>query len=329
MKYEYGIIILIAVSFFTTLLITPWVIRFMRNIGLNVKDMNKKGKPLVPISGGFAVLIGICAGIMVALFAQTFIANSSEGIATLLAVTVSILIITLVGFIDDLMIKRDKSSSSGLKQWQKPLMTLTAAIPLMVINAGTSTMYLPFLGTVDIGLLYPLLFVPLGVVGAANMVNLLAGYNGLEAGLGIIYTGTLGLYAFVNGRNLAAMMALITFGALLAFYHYNKVPAKILAGDSLTYLLGGIFACIAIIGNIEKAALIAAIPFIAEFFLKARSKFKAQSYGEWKDGKIITKTDKIYSIPHIFGRTGRFTEKQIVFFILAIEFIFANLIWFV
>ena len=87
MNYNYAIIILIAVSFFTTLVITPWVIRFMRNIGLNVKDMNKKGKPLIPISGGFAVLIGICAGIMVALFGQRFIMDSSEGTATLLAVT--------------------------------------------------------------------------------------------------------------------------------------------------------------------------------------------------------------------------------------------------
>ncbi len=327
---RYLFIVLIAISFFTTFLLTPWVIKYMRNIGLNVKDMNKKGKPLVPISGGFAVLVGLCAGIMSSIFLQTFIFKSTYDLIDLLAATSSILIITLVGFIDDLLIKKGNSSAAGLKQWQKPLITIAAAIPLMAINVGTSTMFIPFLGTLNLGIIYPLVLVPIGVIGAANMVNLLGGYNGMETGMGIIYTGMLGLYAFVNGSQAAAIISLVAFGALLAFYHYNRVPAKILAGNSLTYLLGGVIACVAIIGNIEKAAIIASFPFIVEFFLKARSGFKAQSYGEYyKDGKVINRSPKIYSIPHIFARTGKFTEKQITAFLMIIEFIFAGLIWFV
>ena len=327
---QYLLIVLIAISFFTTLLITPWVIKYMRNIGLNVKDMNKKGRPLVPISGGFAVLVGLCAGIMASIFLQTFVFHSTYDLIFLLAATSSILIITFVGFIDDLLIKRGNSAAAGLKQWQKPLITIAAAIPLMAINVGTSTMFLPFFGEVNFGLLYPLLLVPIGVVGAANMVNMLGGYNGMESGMGIIYTGMLGLYAFVNGRQAAAIISLVAFGALLAFYHYNRVPAKILAGNSLTYLLGGVIACVAIIGNIERAALIASTPFIFEFFLKARSKFKAQSYGEpYGNGKVISKSPKIYSIPHIFARTGKFTERQISLFLMLIEFVFASLIWFI
>lgn len=327
---RYLLIVLIALSFFVTFLITPWIIKYMRNIGLNVKDMNKKGKPLVPISGGFAVLVGLCAGIMASIFLQTFIFKSTYDLIYLLAATSSILIITLVGFIDDLFIKKGNSSAAGLKQWQKPLITIAAAIPLMAINAGTSTIFVPFLGTLDLGLLYPLVLVPIGVIGAANMVNMLGGYNGMETGMGIIYTGMLGLYAFVNGRQSAAIISLVAFGALLAFYHFNRFPAKILAGNSLTYLLGGVIACVAIIGNIEKAALIASFPFIVEFFLKARSKFQAQSYGEYyKDGKVINRSPKVYSIPHIFARTGKFTERQITARLMLIEFIFASLIWFV
>jgi len=38
-------------------------------------------------------------------------------------------------------------------------------------------------GAVDWGIFYPLAIIPIGIVGAANAYNMLAGYNGLEAGM--------------------------------------------------------------------------------------------------------------------------------------------------
>ena len=235
--------------------------------------------------------------------------------------------ITLVGFIDDLLIK-SKDESSGLKQWQKPILTLTAAIPLMVVNAGVTTMWIPIFGRTDLGIIYPLLLIPIGVIGAANMVNLLAGINGLETGMGIIYTGTLGLYAYFNGRETAALIALLIFSSLIAFYIFNKYPAKILPGDSLTYLLGGSIAVIAKLGNIERAAIIASITFFIEFILKWRSKFKAKSYGYYYKGKIKSyHGNKIYSLVHLLTREGTHTEKQITAFFIILELVFCLLIW--
>ncbi|MFH1456013.1 MAG: hypothetical protein ABIF40_03620 [archaeon] len=318
----------ILASLLVTAFLTPWTIKFMRKIGLMVQDQHKPGKPLVPVSGGFAVLSGVIAGLMVAIFMQTFFYDAKSDVVLVLAATTSILIITLVGFIDDLLIKSDNSSSIGLRQWQKPLLTLAAAIPLMVIGAGISEVYLPLVGVVNLGLVYSLVIIPLGVIGASNMVNLLGGFNGMEAGLGIIYMGMLGLYAIFHGRQVAAILALVMFAALLVYYFYNKVPAKILPGDSLTYLLGGTLACIAIVGNIERAAIIISIPFIIEFFLKLRGKFKKHTVGILlPNGKIKSKYKKIYSIPHIFTRTGKFTEKEIVYAMLVIQLVFASLIW--
>ena len=147
--------------------------------------------------------------------------------------------------------------------------------------------------------------------------------------MGIIYTGMLALYAFVNERNIAALIALMTFASLVAFYFYNKYPAKILPGDSLTYLLGGVLATVAIVGNIEKAAVIVSIPFFIEFFLKLKGRFKPQSYGYFEKGKVKSFYNKIYSIPHIFTRTGKYTEKQVTYFLIFIELIFSSLIWLV
>src|SRR3989344_1949718 len=247
------------ISFLVVWIFTPWLIKYLKRINLVVKDQNKEDTPLVPISGGLIVMGGMFIGLLMYVFFKVFFFELPLGryyLTYVFAAIISIMIITFIGFIDDLIIKRNHESSSGLKQWQKPLLTLVAAIPLIVINAGNDTMSMPFFGDIKFGLIYPMILIPLGVVGAANMVNLLAGFNGLETGMGLVYTGMLGLYAYTNGRLISALIALMAFSALLAFYYYNKCPAKILPGDSLTYLLGGILASIAIIGNIERAVLI-------------------------------------------------------------------------
>ncbi|MFH0832027.1 MAG: hypothetical protein V1886_04160 [archaeon] len=326
MKYLF--FVLAFLSFIITLYLTPWIIRYMRRVGIVVKDQNKKKQPLIPISGGFAVLAGVFISLMFIIFIKTFVYNSTNELISLLAAVISITFITLVGFIDDLLIKRNKESSAGLRQWQKPLLTLSAAIPLMVVNAGTRIIDLPFLGRTDVGLFYPLFLIPIGVVICANMVNMLAGFNGMETGMGIIYIATLGFYSLVYGTQAGAIIAFAVLGSLIAFYLYNKFPAKILPGDSLTYLLGGVIACIAVLGNIERAAIIISIPFVIEFFLKARSRFKAQTFGYEKNGKIHSRHREIYSIPHLFTRTGKFNEQQISFFMMLIELFFCIVIWF-
>ncbi len=325
-------IISILLAFFASFLSLPWLIRYLRRIGLTVKDQHKEGLPLVPLSGGISVFIGFMAGVMSFIFFFTFLVPNetwltSSSLTLLFASILTIFIIMFIGFIDDLLITKSHISSAGLRQWQKPLLTLIAAIPLMVVNAGTSHLLVPFVGRVEFGLLYPLLLVPIGVLGAANMVNLFAGFNGLEAGLGIVYLTSLGSYAYFHGRIIAAIIAFVTLAALFAFYLFNKYPAKILPGDSLTYLLGAVLASIAIVGNLEKATLIVSIPFFIEFFLKLRGKFQKKTVGTLQDGKIISKYTTIYSLPHLFMRKPHYTERQIVFFMYLIELVFALLIW--
>jgi len=330
----YTLIISVVISFLVTLYATPWLIRYLRRINMVVPDVHKENKPLIPISGGLAVMAGLFSGLMLFIFFETFFPSelnflyqNGRSLLLLFAAATSLLIITFVGFVDDIIIEKSKGESGGLRQWQKPLLTLTAAIPLMVINAGTKRMLFPFFGYVDVGILYPLLLVPIGVLGAANMVNLLEGFNGAAVGMGLIYTFSLGLYAYTYGSYIAALFAFMAFAALLAFFIYNKYPAKILPGDSLTYLLGGLLAIIAIVGNIEKVTLIISTPFIIEALLKLRGRFRKTSIGYYKDGKVFSNYDNVYSLPHILTRTGKFTEKQVVWFLMLIQLVFAIVIW--
>lgn len=330
-----AIFVIAAISFFITLFATPFFIRFFKYVGLTAKDAHKTDNRLVARGGGIPVLAGLLAGLMCYVFIQTFIYSTTKNLVYLFAAITTLILICLLGFFDDLPVLADKSayveeqSEFRLRQWQKPLLTLSAVAPLMAVMVGTTNMWVPFVGDVNFGILYPLVFVPIGVIGAANMVNLLEGLNGMGSGMGLAYTGMLGLYAFVNHRNIAAAIAFACFGALLAFYKFHKVPAQIHAGDSLTYLLGAVIACIAILGNLEKAALIASGPFFIEFILKARGRFKKETLGYCdKIGKIHSKHgDKIYSLPHIWMRTGKYTEGQIVMFMILMELAFSSLIW--
>src|SRR3989344_4810490 len=199
------------VGFLIVMYFTPWFIKFLKSIGLVVKDQNKENKPLIPVSGGLVVLAGLMAGLMSYIFIQTFFYKNTSPLMIVLASTTSLFLVTLIGFLDDLLIMESKDKSMGLKQWQKPLLTVVGAVPLMVIHAGNSTMWVPFLGEVQFGLIYPLILIPIIFVGASNMVNMLAGFNGFETGLGLIYIGNLGLFAYVNDRATAALIMSVPF----------------------------------------------------------------------------------------------------------------------
>ncbi len=324
----------VIISALATFFITPYAIKYFRLVGLLTTDVHKKNKPLVPNSAGVPVVAGIIAGLLVYTFITVFIHQESSQLVYLFASITSILIIMFSGFLDDLNSRQVKvaghiEGKQGLKAWQKPLLTLPAAFPLMAIMAGNTTMSLPFIGPVDFGILYPLLIVPIGVVGAANMVNLLGGYNFLEAGMGLVYTLSLGIYAYLHGSIVAAVIFLTTFGALLGIAKYNFYPAKILSGDSLTYTLGAVVAVGAIVGNMEKAAVITMMPFIIQGILKFYSRLKLGRFASdlgilQKDGTIKPKYGKqIYSWIHLITNLWNLNEKQIVFVMMSIQAIFS------
>lgn len=318
------------VSFATVFLIVPYFMQFLRAGGIVGMDLHKKNKPKLPTSGGTPVALGVLAGLLVYIGLTTFLVGVSENMTNLLAVLSSILIVMFVGFLDDLNVraravitKEGLDIRIGFPQWAKPLLTLPAAIPLMIVNAGETMMSIPLIGMIDFGLWYPLVLIPIGVIGASNMVNLLGGFNGSESGTGMVYLLGLGAFAFMNG-NMAAVIFLTSFAAVAGFIKYNWYPAKFLPGDSLTYLLGAIVASGVIVGNMEKIGIIVMIPFIIEFFLKLRSKFRTSCLGRLRDdGKLDPPYGKkIYSWTHLIMNIRKFTESQVTMILILIQIVF-------
>lgn len=318
----------VLIAFAAAMFLTPKWIRFLEALGLTGTDIHKRSRPAVAEMGGPAVLGGFLLGAFALIGIRVFLYGMSDGLVELFAAITTILIVSLIGIFDDLsglsrLRIRDRLGNIkriGFKQWQKPLLTLPAALPLMVILAGDSSISIPIIGSAELGLLYPLVLIPIGVIGASNAVNMLAGLNGLEAGLGAVLLTTLGVFALSVGSFPAAAIALIFAAALLAFLRWNWYPARIMPGDSLLYAIGATVAVVAILGNIEKFALYAFSLWIIEAILKARSGFKAESFGQLgPDGTLHAPPGKICSLTHLVMRAGRFTEQQVVAILISAQ----------
>ncbi|HIH09598.1 MAG TPA: glycosyl transferase family 4, partial [Candidatus Diapherotrites archaeon] len=255
-------------SFILTFLVTPVLIRKMAKRGIVGKDMNKYEKPGIAELGGVSPLLGISLGIIVAIFISTYIGGLDVNLTLLFASFLTILLVGFIGVIDDLI-----GWKKGIRQWQHALFPVFAALPLMAVQAGTDIVILPFLGAASLGVLYSLIIVPLGITGSSNAFNMLAGFNGLEAGLGIILIGTLSLIAFLTGRTEALILGAAILGALIAFLRYNWFPAKVFGGDSLTLMIGASVATISIVGNMEKVGISLIALHWAELAFKAKHKF--------------------------------------------------------
>jgi UDP-N-acetylglucosamine--dolichyl-phosphate N-acetylglucosaminephosphotransferase len=321
---QFGLLILLSIiSFILCFFTLPIWIRKARSRGFVGRDVHKLDGREIAEMGGIIVIFSIGLLILLYIAFDTFYYKNPDSTPEILAAVASLLIAAIIGMIDDILGWR-----IGIKQKTKVLLSLLIPLPLMIINAGHSEMTFPFIGTQNLGLLYPLLIVPIAIIGASNAFNMLAGYNGLEAGMGIIIFSTLGFLSYITGGTEAAMIAVTSISALVAFLHYNKIPAKVFPGDTLTYSIGALVAIVAILGNIEKYAAILFFLYYIEFILKKRGKFKKQSYGELlKDGSLTVK-DGIYSVPHIAilclrKFKGKAYENEVVLFVLFMQTIVA------
>ncbi len=312
------------VSFVITLVSTPYWIKIAHKIGIVAVDMHKVDKKKkVAELGGIVVVFGFIMGVLLYIALDTFYIESTnlanlERDVQILACLTTILIISIIGLVDDIL-----GWKIGLRQYQKPILVLLATIPMIVVNAGHSITTVPFIGSIDIGILYALLIVPLAITGAANGFNMIAGYNGLEAGMGMIMLTFLSYMAWLNNYGWVAVLGLCMVASLFAFYIFNKYPAKIFPGDTVTYSVGALIAIIAIMGNIEKIALIIFIPYFIELILKLRGKLQKESFATVKkDGSLEVKG--IYGlehlVTHIRTKLGRKTyEKDVVFSLYLIQ----------
>jgi len=314
----------IFVSFLLALIIIPFWIQKCRKVGLLWEDMNKFNHPKnVASSGGVTIIMAFILGVLTYIATRTFFFRIDGLNTQIFALLSVILILAMAGLTDDLLGWRH----GGLSALFRVFLIFIASIPLIVINVGVHVISFPFYGLINLGILYPLLVVPLGIVGATATYNFLAGLNGLEAGQGIIIISFLSFIAYITGSSWLAIIGLCMVAALLVFYFYNKFPAKVFPGDILTYSVGALIACMAILGNFEKIAVFVFIPYILETILKLQGGLKKQSFVKPKeDGSLEMPYKKIYGLTHLSlfvlkKFKSKVYEKDVVYLIFIFQII--------
>jgi len=251
------VFLIFIVSFIACFAGFPIVIPRLKKAGIVGKNMNSEEEEEIPEMGGLVIAAGFGVGIVFAIFLRTFFdLFLSVSLTSILAVLSTVLIVVIIGVFDDLI---------SMRQWIKAIMPVFAALPLMALKEGYSMMRIPFVGLVEFGIFYPLILVPLGITGAANAVNMLAGFNGLEVGMGVVAVGALAVIAYLNVITTSLVILMAALGALVAALHYNWYPAKILVGDVGTLTIGAVIASAVIVGNYETAGVILMIPYVVDF----------------------------------------------------------------
>lgn len=294
--------------------ITIYLIRpLLVEAGLTGTDVHKEETPEIAEMGGLGIVVGVSGGFVLAIGANAFLGIDFDVIG-LLAVLATVLIVAFIGVFDDLL---------EISQLVKAASPLLAALPLMAIRAGEGTLKIPLWSSINFGIYYPLVLVPLGITGAANAVNMLAGFNGMEVGVGLVAAGSLAVVAWFTGSWTAFLILIVLVGALLATLPFNWHPSSILIGDVGTLTIGALLASAVIIGNFETAGVVIIIPYFIDFLLKAASGFPSENWaGEFnsEDGKLYAPCKYPMSFPQLIMKVaGGIKERNLTLAMMGIE----------
>ncbi len=250
-------ILTLSVSIIITLIIIPWVIDASLKRGITTVDAHKINRPTIAEPGGLAPLLGFIFTILIILFVWESIFPNTQIFEPLLAGVLSVVIAGLIGFLDDVF---------KIRWRDKILLGFLPAIPLMALNVGKSTIDFWILGTIDLGNLiilpyigsinlYTFVIIPLTVNFAFNSFNMLAGFNGLEAGNGTISLAVILIAALLVNDPIVILFSGALLGGFLVLLKFNWFPAKILIGDTGTMTLGTGIIVAVIIGNMDRLAV--------------------------------------------------------------------------
>ena len=292
------------VAFLATYLAMPWLRRALRKAGITGRDLHKPRTPSIPTMGG----VGIYAGFAVAMTISPILHLDYR---FLFAIFLSGTLAVLAGILDDLF---------SLGKVTLVALTFAVSLPVVTFQAGSTFVYLTPIGPADFGLFFWVL-VPFVFAFLMNGVNIYAGFNGLEAGLGIVSSLSLGICAIIYGSLESAVALLALAGSLLAFLKWNWFPAKVFIGGSGTFLLGSVLAAAIIAGSIKVVGVIALFPYFINFLFRATDRF------DWSVGKTLQngtvtsrKRNAVWAL--FMYRKGR-TERYVVLRCIAVQVVFA------
>lgn len=260
---------LIGVAFLCALAAVAFFVPHVRAFALRIGAVQQGGgrrvhQGAIPNIGGIAILGGFLVALLLGSALRPALVDEYR--VELLAIVLGGVLMSLVGFIDDL--------------WEVPpgtrLLTQFVAASILIVNGvkidyitnyfGSSGLfsdanYVYLSGAAEIVAVVVTL---VWVVGFTNAFNFIDGLDGLSSGIAIISSLSLLAVAMqFPDRGAAVLLLAALAGAGLGFLRHNFAPASIYMGDSGAYMLGYVLAAVSVLGALKvTAAVTVAAPIL-------------------------------------------------------------------
>ena len=261
-----------------------------------VPDQHKPNNPLVP--NGLGVIYVLASALY--LFILEYFRSSTDNVSSALTLSVCILFGGFMGLLDDWM---------DLRWRYKAFFPIIASIPLVSLatRLGLRTaITFPIFGSVDFGLSYYFIVIPLIVTVTTNTVNQLGGLNGLETIPPAIVI--MGLMA-ISGAHAVLLYVPLIVWLSLCFFNFQ---GRIFVGNTGSFAIGITLAAFAIISDLKSFLLISILPYIFNsslillnyFFFRARARVSF-------DGEKLSSNNR-RSLVTLITYHRRLSERQVV-----------------
>ena len=175
-------------------------------------------KVATPKLGGLGIFLGFLFGYM--LFGEQSVRMNSILIGSFLVI--------LIGIVDDL---------NPVKAKYRFLVHIAAASVIVFYGGILLDNITAFGYSLNFGIFaYPITIIFL--VACTDIIDLIDGLDGLSGGICSIFYLTIAIIGFFQGRagTLVMILSLIMLGSTLGFLLHNFHPAKIFAGDCVTFM---------------------------------------------------------------------------------------------
>ncbi|KAF1073528.1 UDP-N-acetylglucosamine-1-phosphate transferase [Methanogenium sp. MK-MG] len=259
------------VPFICTIVVMPHIIRRLKESNIVVKDMYKADLPEIAVNGGLVILlVSLLSLSVISLFYCNYILPANYVIIMVVA------LFALFGILDDMI---------NIGRPAKLILLYYCSYSL--ISCATAThVYVPFIGTVDLGIFYLQLILPLYVPVVANLVNMHSGFNGLAPGLSLMVLITLILKTMADAEIMDILFIVCLTGSLAAYWLFEKYPARIIWGNIGALSVGAAIGATIVVEGFIFSGFVMLIPHVVNFLLYVYWRLHPGQYPVAKFGKI-------------------------------------------
>lgn len=267
---EFMLILFFLIPFTGLFLFMPYAIQKFHEKGIVVKDMYKSNFPDVATNGGLMIIIYSLVSLSIlSLFYYKYIENINY------AVMIIILTFAFLGLLDDII---------NIGRPAKLILLYYCSF-FLIPFIGITTISFPFLGSIEFGILYLQIIIPLYVPVTANLVNMHSGLNGLAPGLSAMILITLLLKTLVFGNIHTILFVVSITGAVCAYYFYERYPARAFWGNIGALSIGATIGLVIVVQGFIVSGFIMLIPHVVNFLLYVYWRLNTKRYPLAKFGR--------------------------------------------